>query len=115
MGNIKETKQVTKEGTLSAEEVYAATLKLRSVGANPQIVPTIEWSHVLEGDPLERAENELLPHSYIAMSQIMAMINGAIREVAADVEEDDMPSDPDELARTLTAMDEKKADGKKPH
>lgn len=103
-------KPVVNEGTLP-DDVFVATLTLRSVGNNPQIIPSIEWSHMIEGDVDERAEKNLLPHSYMAMAQIVNVINGQIREVTPDGVE--LPDDPDEKAQVLTAMSQKKESGAK--
>lgn len=107
-------KLVAKKNELPPQDVYTATLELRSVGSSQEIIPSIKWSHILEGDPGERAKNGLLPHSYMAMAQIMDLINGVMRTVSEAVE-DSLPEDPDEAAQVLTAMSQKEGKKTKAH
>lgn len=98
------------EGDLSDEDVYTAVLTLRSVGNNPSIIPELRFSHQLGGDLNDRIANNQIPFSFIAMMKIAESINKAMVPVDDNVIEE-LPDDPEEAAKMLSAMVEAKQSG----
>lgn len=85
--------------------MYVATLELRSVGNRPNIIPEVKWSHMMSDDLEARVENNQLPYSYIAMTQILAGITAVMKPVDTMVEAM-LPDDADDAARMLDAAAE---------
>lgn len=104
---VKERKTVV--GDLPSDEVFVATLTLRSVGANPAIIPEVSWSHGFDDDLDERASRGQLPVSFIAMSQIVGAIARQMAERGDMVDPSTLPEDGDEAARVIAALAEKHA------
>ena len=100
----------TTEGTLPSDEVFSATLVLRSVGNSPAIIPEIRWSHQLKGDFEERMLSDQIPYAFIAMAKIMEQINAVMKPVS-DETADKLPEDLDEAAKVLSALNESKEAG----
>lgn len=82
--------------SVDEEEVYVASIELRSMGTGKNIYPQLKWSHIFKEEP------EIVPYAYQAAIAIAERIGALVEETNL---EEDFPEDLEDTNDVVRALE----------